>query len=124
MTRKCAAGKIIGRDGLCTHCKATARESCGLWLMQEAEMAALARDAAQFLWGLLDDIDTASDRAKSDDRAYRQIVERLQRRRFEVGKTDGYAVTFLARNTKQCAETEGVAPDMTSSRLNEVKEHP
>lgn len=50
--------------------------------------------AANFLWGLLDDIDTASDRAKGDDRTYRKIVERLQRRRFEVGSTDGYTVTF------------------------------
>jgi hypothetical protein len=50
--------------------------------------------AAQFLWGLLDDIDTASDRAKADDKAYRQIVERIQRRRFDVGSTDGQTVTF------------------------------
>lgn len=50
--------------------------------------------AAQFLWGLLDDIDTAGDRAKGDDKAYRQIVERLQRRRFEVGSTDGFVVQF------------------------------
>ncbi len=54
------------------------------------------RGTAQFLWGLLDDIDTASDAAKADDNAYRQVVERIQRRRFEVGSTDGYAVTFLA----------------------------
>jgi hypothetical protein len=50
--------------------------------------------AAQFLWGLLDDIDTAGDIAKSDDKTYRDIVERLQRRRFEVGSTDGHTVTF------------------------------
>lgn len=40
-----------------------------------------------FLWDLLDDIDTASDRAKSDDAAYRVIVERLQVKRWETGIT-------------------------------------
>ena len=57
------------------------------------------RGTAEFLWALLDDIDTASDRAKADDAAYRQIVERIQRRRFEVGTTDGYSVTFLPTPT-------------------------
>ena len=54
----------------------------------------VAVEVAQFLWALLDDIDTASDRAKGDNAAYREIVERIQRRRFEVGSTDGYTVTF------------------------------
>jgi hypothetical protein len=49
---------------------------------------------AQFLWKLLDDIDTASDIAKADNRAYRAMVERIQRRRFECGSTDGQTVTF------------------------------
>jgi hypothetical protein len=52
--------------------------------------------AARFLFDLLDDIDTASDRAKGDDNAYRAIVERLHRRRFEVATTDGYTVVFRA----------------------------
>lgn len=51
--------------------------------------------AARVLWDLLDDIDTAGDIAKSDDKTYREMVERLQRRRFEVGSTDGQTVTFL-----------------------------
>lgn len=45
---------------------------------------------ALFLYQLLDDIDTASDVAKGDNAAYRRIVERIQRRRFEVATTDGY----------------------------------
>jgi hypothetical protein len=53
--------------------------------------------AADFLFGLLDDIDTAGDIAKSDDKAYRAMVERIQRRRFEVAETDGYSVTFKER---------------------------
>lgn len=49
---------------------------------------------AQFLWKLLDDIDTASDIAKGDDKSYRAMVEKIQRRRFECGSTNGYRVTF------------------------------
>lgn len=62
------------------------------------------REAAEFLFGLLDDIDTASDRAKGNDKAYREIVERLHRRRFEAAETDGYTVTFKPRRAS--AETE------------------
>ena len=57
----------------------------------------MMEEIAQFLFGLLDDIDTASDRAKGDDKAYREIVERIQRRRFEVATTDGYTVTLHPR---------------------------
>lgn len=50
---------------------------------------------AQFLYGLLDDIDTASDMAKSDDSAYRKLVERIQARKREVvAECDGYTVKF------------------------------
>ncbi len=53
--------------------------------------------AADFLFALQDDTDPASDMAKSDDQAYRAMVHRLHRRRFEVATTDGYTVTFHAR---------------------------
>jgi hypothetical protein len=47
--------------------------------------------AVQFLWDLIDDIDTASDIAKSDDVWYRKRVECLQGRRWTTGiTTDGY----------------------------------
>lgn len=49
---------------------------------------------AQFLFTLLDDIDTVSDWAKSDNSAYRKAVERMQYRRFEVASSDGYTVTW------------------------------
>lgn len=52
---------------------------------------------AQFLFQLLDDIDTVSDMAKGDDAAYRRLVTEIQHRRFEVAETDGYTVTFKAR---------------------------
>jgi hypothetical protein len=45
----------------------------------------------KFLWQIIDDIDTASDMAKSDDKLYRNIVENRQKRRWETGITcDGY----------------------------------
>lgn len=36
------------------------------------------------LWKILDDIDTASDMVKGNDKAYREIVEKLQRKRWEI----------------------------------------
>ena len=57
------------------------------------------QEIAEFLFALLDDIDTASDVAKSDDARYRQMVEKIQRQRFEVASTDGHAVTFNGDDT-------------------------
>lgn len=49
----------------------------------------------EFLFGLLDDIDTVGDVVKGSDAAYRKSVERIQRRRFETGiATDGYTLTI------------------------------
>jgi len=55
---------------------------------------------AQFLWRLLDNIDTASDMAKDNDKAYREFVEQEQRKRFKVGSTDGHVVKFSAEAFK------------------------
>ena len=52
------------------------------------------RAIAVFLWSLLDDIDAAGDQAKSNDVAYRNMAEKLQRRRFEVSTSDGYDIAF------------------------------
>jgi hypothetical protein len=59
------------------------------------ELVERLHDAAQFLFARLDDIDTASDMAKDNDKAYREHVERIQRRRFEVALTDGCTVQFI-----------------------------
>lgn len=48
----------------------------------------------EFLWGLLDDIDTVGDMVKSNDVAYRAMVEKLQCKRFEVVTSDGYDLFF------------------------------
>jgi len=50
------------------------------------------RDMVKILWGIIDDIDTYGDIAKSDDKFYRSLVEKKQRDRFEstgIG-SDGY----------------------------------
>jgi hypothetical protein len=49
---------------------------------------------ALHLFYLLDDIDTASDIAKENDKLYREYVEKLHRKRFAVATTDGYGVYF------------------------------
>ena len=57
-------------------------------------------DVAQYLYGLLDDIDTAGDIAKADNWIYRKIVERIQaKKRVVVASCDGYTVKLkpLAR---------------------------
>ena len=46
------------------------------------------------LFQIIDNIDTASDMAKGDERAYRRIVEREQARRWEVADSDGYTLVW------------------------------
>jgi hypothetical protein len=48
----------------------------------------------QFLWDLLDDIDTLDDACRADDSAFRAAVRKLQKRRFEISSSDGYSVKF------------------------------
>ena len=55
--------------------------------------------AAIKLWQILDDIDTAGDQAKENDKSYRAYVESRQIERFEVFTSDGYKL-FLAENKK------------------------
>lgn len=63
-------------------------------------------DVAQRLYALLDDIDTAGDIAKSDDKLYRGIVERTQaKKRDFVVSCDGYTVT-LADDSMLAASKE------------------
>jgi hypothetical protein len=90
-------------DALAAHVAALAPRGTGAeWVVgtdhPSVESTVKAWNAiALFLWDLLDNIDTASDMAKGDDKAYREAVERIQRRRFEVGTTDGQTVQFAAR---------------------------
>jgi hypothetical protein len=79
------------------------------------EASRLALEALEELWGIVDDIDTASDMAKANDAWYRQRVEFLQKKRWELGiTTDGYrleggAITALRRALEQQPAGEPVA---------------
>ena len=72
--------------------------------LREQLTASCAREAklrglVTTLWDLLDDIDTASDIAKSDDKLYRGIVDQTQRKRWATGITsDGYTLTLPVAN--------------------------
>ena len=52
--------------------------------------------AAQFLFALLDNIDTAFDLAKEDSGRLRWLITREHRRRFEIAGTNGHEVYFSA----------------------------
>ena len=59
------------------------------WGVTEVErfaalVAAAERQKSIRLWMLLDDIDTADDIAKSDDRLYRSICQKYQKKRWEI----------------------------------------
>jgi hypothetical protein len=53
---------------------------------------------AQFLFALLDDIDTADDIAKGDDNVFRCLARSASMKRFDVATTDGYSVKFNTRS--------------------------
>ena len=59
-------------------------------MSKQREALELALEAINSLWNIIDDIDTASDIAKFDDRLYRNQVESLQARRWRLDiSTDG-----------------------------------
>ena len=50
-----------------------------------AELAIAAeRQKSLWLWMLLDDIDTADDVAKADDKLYRSLCQKHQKKRWEI----------------------------------------
>jgi len=51
-------------------------------------------EIARDLYDLLDEIDTASDLAKDNDKLYRNLVDKQHRKRFDYATTDGYTVEF------------------------------
>jgi basic membrane lipoprotein Med (substrate-binding protein (PBP1-ABC) superfamily) len=49
----------------------------------------------EYLWQIIDDIDTLSDIAKENDVVYRNMVEKLQKKRWNTGiTTDGYKLKY------------------------------
>lgn len=62
-------------------------------LISECEDVEFLRKAVDELWQIIDDIDTMSDMAKSDDKFYRSRIEKYQQRRWKTGITcDGYNI--------------------------------
>lgn len=59
----------------------------------QAEIERL-KEHRQFLWDLLDNIDTLDDACKEHDKSFRERAYRQQRRRYEISSSDGYTVTF------------------------------
>lgn len=51
-------------------------------------------DHRDFLFRLLDDIDTLDDACRNNDALFRERVRAVHRRRFEVVDTDGYSKTW------------------------------
>lgn len=90
---------------------------------QEPARAMTLVGAVKFLFGLLDDIDTMGDMAKSDDAGYRRGVERLQKRRWETGiTTDGYELDLsgLGCTTAAAAVRVGLKPtDVVADLVHE-----
>ncbi len=53
----------------------------------------LLQSTIRYLWSLLDNIDSADDMAKDNDKLYRAIVQREQKKRWATGiTTDGYSL--------------------------------
>lgn len=48
------------------------------------------------LWMLLDDIDTASDIAKSDDKLYRSLCDGIQKKRWEILSGEEFDIALAA----------------------------
>ena len=94
-------------------CMPATKEEKMMWDVLQSALRARAvpegkkyHDVAQRLYALLDDIDTAGDIAKSDDKLYRGIVERTQaKKRDYVVSCDGYAV-ILADDSMLAASKE------------------
>ncbi|MGI9297079.1 MAG: hypothetical protein ACR2QC_04175 [Gammaproteobacteria bacterium] len=63
--------------------------------LEDCEDLAFLKLSVYDLWGIIDDIDTTSDMVKSNDAAFRERVERLQSKRWEIGiHTDGYELYY------------------------------
>ena len=60
-----------------------------LW---QVENPVTLREMVSGLWQLLDDIDTLDDAARDNDRGFRDLCRRVQRRRHQILTSDGYGL--------------------------------
>ena len=65
-----------------------------------ALVAAAEREKSLRLWMLLDDIDTADDIAKSDDKLYRRICQNHQKKRWDILSEAEVDAAIRARGNK------------------------
>ena len=75
-----------------------------------ALVAAAEREKSLRLWMLLDDIDTADDIAKSDDKLYRRICQNHQKKRWDILSEAEVDAAIRARRLAQlnaAAEANG-----------------
>lgn len=73
-----------------------------------------AEFSAKALWGLLDDIDTASDDFKENDKGYRRFAEKTVAKRHRYGKSDGYRITLPTGLAPASPASTGDAPRAAS----------
>jgi len=83
-------------EGTCGTSDLTA--GLGTPLAEETDVDRLRADV-DFLWSLLDDIDTAADMAKDNDKWYRARVEAIHGKRHQRVTSDGYKL-FVVPNAK------------------------
>jgi hypothetical protein len=62
-----------------------------------ALVADAEREKSLRLWMLLDDIDTADDIAKTDDKLYRSICQKYQKKRWEILSEEEVDAAIRAR---------------------------
>lgn len=58
------------------------------------------KEICEKLWAIIDDIDTYDDMAKSNDKVFRDLVYKAQKKRWQYGSTDGYNVTFYTKENE------------------------
>ena len=63
-------------------------------------ISAAERQKSLRLWMLLDDIDTADDVAKADDKLYRSLCQKHQKKRWEILSEEEVDAAIRARGEK------------------------
>jgi len=75
-------------------------------MLELEEENAKLKKKIEYLWDLLDDIDTADDIAKDNDKLYRDLVRKESRKRFNVCTTDGYKLFHIDKPAAYITDDE------------------
>ena len=79
-------GQVEGLPGDCIKCL---KEDKTTMLEHDAKVAKAESDISKDLFEMLDNIDTASDIAKGDDKLYRSLISQEHTKRFKYANPDG-----------------------------------